>query len=349
MPRIARTLVISSGILMLCASCGQDDDGQRIDVASFDQFSFNRTIEITQCFTAGDLLSVNLTSQADNRLLTYTMLTVGEGEGAATQPDDSSDGGTGADSSTGSTSARWANQSSGAGCLAVTDEGECLVAGETTTRVLVQSENQQVDELFSRIMIANEPIEFCAAGNVTLCSEDLYVWDGLTASADFCQPVHVRNAYEVMTLLEDLRDGPPSANETSGPAGDSGFTTRPVQILRTEQFIASDQILGKNGDYVVLRSQSDLNGVLQQDGTAAIDFATETGIAAVVIRAPCQEFTGLEGTESALTIDVRGTLARDQDCTFDLGSIDAWLIVIPKTPKLIRLFLNNSELDEIHL
>ncbi len=34
---------------------------------------------------------------------------------------------------------------------------------------------------------------------------------------------------------------------------------------------------------------------------------------------------------------------------FDLGSIDAFLITIPKSPKTVRLFLSGSELDEIHL
>ena len=42
-------------------------------------------------------------------------------------------------------------------------------------------------------------------------------------------------------------------------------------------------------------------------------------------------------------------MERDDDCSFDLGSIDPFLITIPKTPKKIRLFLGNSELDEIHL
>ena len=69
----------------------------------------------------------------------------------------------------------------------------------------------------------------------------------------------------------------------------------------------------------------------------------------VVIRPPCQEFTSIEGSESLLTVDIKGTMERDADCSFDLGSIDAFLITIPKTPKKIRLFLSNSELDEIHL
>ena len=40
---------------------------------------------------------------------------------------------------------------------------------------------------------------------------------------------------------------------------------------------------------------------------------------------------------------------RDDDCSFDPGSIDPFLITIPKTPMKIRLFLSNNELDEIHL
>ncbi len=315
MPRIVLTLMLS-GCLSIVAGCGNNGDAQPIDMSNFDDFTFSRDIQINKCFAAGDLVRVTMTSQVDNRLLNYAVLTAAEG--------DETD------------------------CLVVTEEGDCLMEGEITTRVLVPSENRKVDNLFGGIMIANQPNELCSAGNVTLCSEDLYIWDGLTVSADFCEPVYVLNGFEVMKLLEDLRDGPP--DETDDPSiADLTFATTPIEIVSVESVITSDQVLGKNGDFVVLRTQSNLDGALAQDGSAQIDFANHIGVIVVVIRPPCREFTGIEGTASLLTVDIRGTMERDDDCSFDLGSIDAFLITIPKTPKKIRLFLSNSELDEIHL
>ncbi len=308
--------LVMIGCALVLSSCSGSNNGQPIDVSKFDEFTFSRAIEIDKCFAVGDLLSLTMTSQVDNRLLIYTALTAAQDEEAD--------------------------------CLVVTEEGDCLVESETTTRVLVQSENTRVDNLFRNVMIANEPRELCSAGNVTLCSEDLYIWDGLTVSADFCQPVYMLNGFEVMDLLKDLRDGPPDESEQNNFA-DSVFATTPIEITSTELVIVSDQVLGKNGDFVVIRTQSDLDGALAQDGSAQVDFENHIGVIVVVIRPPCREFTGIEGVETLLTVEISGTMERDDDCSFDLGSIDAFLITIPKTPKKIRLFLNNSELDEIHL
>lgn len=315
MSRILST-VFAAGFIVSWSGCGSGDNAKPIDVSKFDDFTFTRTIEIDKCFAAGDLLNLSMASQVDNRVLNYTVLTTAE-EGESN-------------------------------CTVVTEEGQCLVESELTTRVLVKSENSRVDGLFRSVMIANEPLDFCAAGNVTLCSEDLFVWDGLTVSSDFCRSVYVSNGFEVMQLLEDLRDGPPDESQEVGIT-DSIFATTPIDIIEVEQVMVSDQVLGKNGDFVVIRTQSNLDGALMQDGSAAIDFEQHIGVIVVIIRAPCQEFTGIEGTETLLTIDIRGTMGRDDSCSFDLGSVDAFLITIAKTPKLLRLFLNNSELDEIHL
>ncbi len=310
------SIVFAAGFFFASTGCGSGDNAQPIDVSKFDDFAFTRTIEINKCFAAGDLLSMTMASQVDNRVLNYTVLTSAE-EGESD-------------------------------CTVVTEEGDCLVESELTTRVLVKSENSRVDGLFRSVMIASEPREFCAAGNVTLCSEDLFIWDGLTVSSDFCRSVYVSNGFEVMELLENLRDGPPDESESVGIT-DSVFATSPIEIIEVEQVMVSDQVLGKNGDFVVIRTPSNLDGSLLQDGSAAIDFEQHIGVIVVVIRAPCQEFTGIEGTESLLTVEIRGTMGRDDGCSFDLGSVDAFLITIAKTPKLIRLFLNSSELDEIHL
>jgi len=303
------------GVIGLTGCDGSGSEGQSIDVSGFEDFEFSRTIAIGTCFSSGDLVTMTMTSQADNRSLNYTVLTTAE---------------------------------DGAECLVVTEEGECLVEGAVTTRVLVPSENNRVDNEFRQIRIANEPNNICGTGNVTTCSDDRYIWDGLTVSADFCEPVYVSNGYEIMGLLEDLRDGPPDETEGGNPL-ELVFRTTPIEIIDFESIMMSDQVLGKNGDFVVVRTQSILDGVLLQDGAAAVDFETEIGVAVVIIRPPCKQFTGIEGSETLLTVDIRGTMENDDDCGFDLGSIDAFLITIPKTPKKVRLFLNDSELDEIHL
>ena len=308
-------VLLIGGVVGLAGCGGSGSEGQPIDVSGFEDFEFSRAISIDTCFSSGDLGMMTMTSQAGNRSLNYTVLTTAE---------------------------------EGEECLVVTEEGECLVEGEVITRVLVQSENTRVDNEFRQILIANEPNDVCGTGNVTTCSDDRYIWDGLTVSADFCEPVYVSNGAEVMGLLEDLRDGPPDETENSNPL-DPAFRTTPIEILNFESISMSDQVLGKNGDFVVVRTQHILDGVLLQDGTAEIDFETEIGVAVVIIRPPCKQFTGIEGSETLLTVDIRGTMEDDDDCGFDLGSIDAFLITIPKTLKKVRLFLNNSELDEIHL
>ncbi len=309
-------VMLIGGVVGL-AGCGgvSSSEGQPIDVSGFDDFEFTRTIAIDTCFSSGDLVSMIMTSQADNRLLNYTVLTTAE---------------------------------EGAECLVVTEEGECLAEGEVTTRVLVPIENDRVDDKFGNILIANAANDVCGTGNVTTCSDDRYIWDGLTVSADLCEPVYVSNGPEIMALLEDLRDGPPEETEGDDPLSPA-FRTTPIEIIDVESIMVSDQVLGKNGDFVVVRTQSILDGVLLQDGTAEVDFETEIGVAVVIIRPPCKQFTGIEGSETLLTVDIRGTIEDDDDCGFDLGSIDAFLITIPKTPKKVRLFLNDSELDEINL
>ena len=308
-------VLLIGGVVGLAGCSGSGSEGQPIDVSGFEDFEFSRTIAIGTCFSSGDLVTMTMTSQADNRSLSYTVLTTAE---------------------------------EGAECLVVTEQGECLVEGEVTTRVLVPRENDRVDDEFRHILIANEPNDVCGTGNVTTCSDDRYIWDGLTVSADFCEPVYVSNGHVVLGLLEDLRDGPPYETEDGNPL-DPAFRTTPIEILDFESIIMSDQVLGKNGDFVVIRTQSNLDGVLLQDGTAEVDFETEIGVAVVIIRPPCKQFTGIEGSETLLTVDIRGTMEDDDDCGFDLGSIDAFLITIPKTLKKVRLFLNGSELDEIHL
>jgi len=309
-------LVLLIGSVVGLTGCtGTGGEGQPIDVSGFEDFEFTRAIAIGTCFSSGDLVTMTMTSQADNRSLNYTVLTTAD---------------------------------EGAECLVVTEEGECLVEGTVTTRVLVPSENNRVDNEFRQIRIANEPNNVCGTGNVTTCSDDRYIWDGLTVSADFCEPVYVSNGHEIMGLLEDLRDGPPDQSGGGNPL-DAVFRTTPIEILDFESIMMSDQVLGKNGDFVVVRTQSILDGVLLQDGTAEVDFETEIGVAVVIIRPPCKQFTGIEGSETLLTVDIHGTIEDDNDCGFDLGSIDAFLITIPKTSKKVRLFLNNSELDEIHL
>lgn len=321
-------ILLTAGVVIFLAtvsSCG-DNGAQSIDVANFDEFTFDRTIQIGTCFTSGDLINVHLTRQADNRLLTYTVLEAA-GEEPGIEP-------AGADLTD---------------CVLTTEEGECLVESDVITRVLVEVENRNVDGLFGSIDIANEPNELCGAGNVTLCSDDIFIWDGLTVSADFCTPVYVRNGFEVLELLEELRDGPPAEGAANSANGDGAFVSQPVDILRVVQISASDQLLGKNGDFTVIRTQSNLDGTLLQDGSVAIDFENEIAIAVVVIRAPCQEFTGIEATENLLWVEISGTLESKDSCGLDLGSIDTHLIVIPKSSKLVRLFLNGSELDEINL
>ena len=174
-------LLLIGGVVGLAGCGGSSGEGQPIDVSGFEDFEFSRTIAIGTCFSSGDLVSMTMTSQAENRSLDYTVLTTAK---------------------------------EGAECLVVTEEGECLIESEVTTRVLVQSENGRVDNEFRQILIANEPNDVCGTGNVTTCSDDRYIWDGLTVSADFCEPVYVSNGHEIMGLLEDLRDGPP--DETGG-------------------------------------------------------------------------------------------------------------------------------------
>ncbi len=309
MARRALIIMAAAGV-----GCGPDG-GQSIDVSQFNEFVFSRTIDIGTCFESGDLISARMRSQAGNRVLDYTTLIVA---------------------------------GDGSDCTLVDPEDHCLVASDLQTRVLVDSENRRIDQLFQHI--ANAPDVLCAAGNITLCSADTYSWDGLTVSGDFCQPVYVGNGFEVMGLLEALRDGPPS--ETADDASttvDAVFATAAVPVLRVLPFVASEQILGKNGDFVVVRTQGDLNGILLQDGSQSIDFAAEIAVAVIIIRAPCQEFLVAEAVESLLAVELHAVLQPREDCGFDLGSIDANLIVIPRTAKPVRLLLNGSQLDEIRL
>lgn len=305
------------------AGCA-NEGGQSINVSEFAEFSFSRTIQISQCFGVGDLMAASLEPTGEGHMLTYTTLTaVQEGQ---------------------------------SDCEVVTDAGLCLIPGEEASRPLNESEVKAVEKLFANVVIANGASELCAAGNVTLCSEDLYRWDGLTASGDFCQPVYLENAFEVMDLLQDLRDGELQEPADSGQLEPFNLfelfnpATTPVEILRVIPIIASDQFLGKNGDYVVIRDQSDLDGVLFQDGSVRIDFASEIGVAVVVIRPPCQEFVVDGAAESVLTVDIEASfVAEEGGCFLDFGFVDAHVIVIPKATKKVRVFLNGSELDEVHL
>jgi hypothetical protein len=316
-------------------------------MSTFQSFFFTRAISATDCFKPGDIVDAQLTTQLSNRLLDFTTL-VAEGDGTE--------------------------------CLATAEDGTCLSQGEPAQRVLTESENSRVLTLFEQLVIADQPNVLCAAGNVQICSDDMYEWDGLSLSGDFCQTVHVQSAPEIMALLEDLRDGPSTTPPADDPldlsamlptvldalaadgslnlpdlvpdligdlAGDD--SAGPIEILRVESIMASDQLIGKNGDYATIRTQSELDGALLQDGSVGIDFETEIGIAIVVLRAPCQAFSVLSAQDGFLSVDVQAALTSNPDCLFDLGGVEAHLIVLPKTSKAIRVFLNGSDLDEIRL
>jgi len=320
-------------ITMVLLGCGASDGGQNVDVSGFDRFTFSRLIDISNCFSSGDLMSMEISGEDDLRQVSYSTLEVST---AAVQE-----------------------------CLAVTETSDCLVEGAIQTRPLVDSEVKTVDQMFKQILISRSADERCGAGNIIMCSEDHYVWDGLDTSSDFCQPVHLDNSHDVMLMLEQLRDGPPLVDPTAqqqpldpvsqildglGLDVDLDLNFTPIDILRIEDIVVSDTVLGRNGDFVAVYDQGDLNGVLMQDGSVAVDFAAEMGIALVVVRAPCQKFLSMDARENGIWVEVRATVGEDNDCDFlDLGSVDAILIVLPRTLKPVKVFLNNSEFDQINL
>ncbi|MCG3138993.1 MAG: hypothetical protein HJJLKODD_02866 [Phycisphaerae bacterium] len=173
------TILMVLGLLPISCS----GEGQNLDLASFNQFSFSRVIELPNCFEPGDLYTLSM-NQGSGITLTFTLLVATDTEGAT--------------------------------CIITTTDGVCLVESEPFERVLTEDELAEVTQQFQNIEIAREPDELCGSGNVTLCSEDTFQWDGVRATTDFCQPVYLRNAFEVMSLLEELRDATAGTQQPSG-------------------------------------------------------------------------------------------------------------------------------------
>ncbi len=169
--------------IVVSGGCGSSGGDQSLDVSGFARFTFTRTIEIPNCFAPGDFYSVELVPGNEGMVFNYTVLV------AATIQDVT--------------------------CLAQTEIGECLIAGDLQTRVLEDVEVKDVESKFKQIEISREASDFCGSGNVTVCGQDLFTWDDLSVGTDLCQPVFLSNSLELMTLLEDLRDGPPPAQPES--------------------------------------------------------------------------------------------------------------------------------------